>query len=44
MLCEDADAYVEDRLEAGLAAGVPPKTSPGNQPDFVPACQGNGHQ
>jgi hypothetical protein len=44
MLCEDADAYVAARLQAGLAAGVPAPASPGNQPTFVPACQGNGHQ
>jgi hypothetical protein len=41
MLCEDADAYVQARLDAGLAAGVPVPvgTPPSNT---VSACAG-GH-
>jgi hypothetical protein len=38
MLCSDADAYVEARLQAGLDAGVPTPTTPLS--DDVPACTG----
>jgi len=42
MLCEDADAYVTARLQAGISAGVPgaPATPP--SPNPVPACTGGG--
>jgi hypothetical protein len=42
MLCEDADAYVEKRLQAGVDAGVPaPAVMPTS--NEVPACRGHGH-
>ncbi len=47
MLCEDADAYVQARLDAGVAAGVPAATT--TYPDnTVSACKpkpphGSGH-
>ena len=48
MLCEDADAYVQARLDAGVAAGVPAATT--TYPDnTVSACKpkppggGGGH-
>jgi hypothetical protein len=42
MLCEDADAYVEARLQAGLAAGVPAATPHDlSLSNDVPACHGN---
>jgi hypothetical protein len=42
MLCSDADAYVQDRLDDGVAAGVPAptKTYPSNT---VQACESHGH-
>jgi hypothetical protein len=48
MLCEDADAYVAARLQAGLDAGVPAPVSMTNSPsNDVPACKpkgpGHGH-
>jgi hypothetical protein len=42
MLCEDADAYVEKRLQDGVDAGVPaPAVMPTS--NEVPACRGHGH-
>jgi hypothetical protein len=45
LLCEDADAYVTSRLQAGIDAGVPGAPVAPPSPNPVPACTGgdDGH-